>query len=352
MKIKKRKLEHINISLSKNVQFREKSTGLEEVGFSDVEPEYKSLPEIDLKEVKTETQFLGKKFSAPLMVSGMTGGTERAKKINKDIAKACERTGIGMGLGSMRAMLEERQLRETYFVRDVAPGIFLAGNIGATQLREYSNTELNHALKDVGADALAVHLNSAQEAMQFEGSTDFRDCIKEIKRTVRGIKKPVYVKEVGHGISAGIAKELEKTGIKAVDVAGAGGTSWAGIDSLRGHRGLGKVFWDFGVPTAVSVLAVRKHFKGKIIASGGIRNGLDVVKSMVLGADLGEIALPALKAQAKGGNKQGRGAEKYLEQKKKEIKTAMFLVGAKNLGELKKKKYFLFGKTREWAEQL
>ncbi len=328
MKTGKRKTEHLDICLKEEVQFRQKTTGLEWIDLN-----YESLPEISLNEVDLSTRFLGKNFSAPLMVSAMTGGTPKAKKINRDIAIACQRLGIGMGVGSQRAMLEDPALRETYYVRDIAPEIFLAGNIGVSQLKEYSPRQIAWALDEIGADALCVHVNAVQEAMQFEGDTDFRGGISAIKKLALLRKKPVIVKEVGHGISGTVARKLAKTGIKAIDVQGAGGTSWAGIDSLRGKSELGAVFWDFGVPTAVSIVECRNAFNGKIIGSGGIRTGIDVAKALLLGADLCGIALPVLKAQVKGGSK---GVEKYLRQIIEETRLAFYLTGAKNIKDLKK----------------
>ncbi|MBN1941138.1 MAG: type 2 isopentenyl-diphosphate Delta-isomerase [Candidatus Diapherotrites archaeon] len=333
MSTQKRKTEHLDIACNQNVQFREKKTGFEKIGFKEIELEYKTLPEIDKKEIKLETKFLGKKFSAPLLVGAITGGCTEATQINKDIAGACEELGLGMCLGSMRAMLEKPELKETYFVRDVAPNIFLAGNIGAAQLPQYSIEKIEKALKEIKADALAIHLNAAQEALQKEGDTNFKGALKAIAKVSRELSKPVYVKEVGHGISGRIAKELAKTKIKAIDVAGAGGTSWTGIDSLRGNAELGETFWDYGIPTVQSIVECRKAFKGAIVASGGVRTGLDVAKAIALGADIAGIALPVLKAQQTGGKE---GVKKYLEKVIEELRIAMFLSGAKNLKELKK----------------
>jgi len=337
MPIEDRKTEHLRICRDRNVQFREKRTGMENVAFKGVELEYKTLPEINRSEIDLSTEFFGKRFSAPLMVSGMTGGAEEARAINRDIAKAVQGLGLGMGVGSQRAMLEKPELARTYELRDVAPSIFLAGNIGIANLHLYSVERLDEGLERIGADALAIHVNALQEAVQPEGDTDFRGCLKEIKRVAKGMKKPVYVKEVGHGISAGVAKSLGRTGIKAIDVQGAGGTSWVGVEALRegANHELGEVFWDEGIPTVDSILNVKKFFKGKVIASGGIRSGLDIAKAIALGADLAGIALPVFKVQQVSGS---AGVKKYLEQRILELKTAMFVCGAKNVKELKKQK--------------
>ncbi|MFH1240111.1 MAG: type 2 isopentenyl-diphosphate Delta-isomerase [Candidatus Diapherotrites archaeon] len=334
-KTKSRKLEHIKICLNQNVQFREKTTGFERMDFAAVDLTYKALPEINKKEINTETKFLGKKFSAPLMVTAITGGVPEAKTINLDIAKACQALGLGMGLGSQRAMLEDKKVSNTYKVRDIAPDIFIAGNIGVLQIQEYSVSDIKWMLDEVEADALAIHINAAQEALQKDGATTFKGGLRGIKKLAKNLKKPVYVKEVGHGISADVAKLLSDTGIKAIDVAGAGGTSWIGVDSLRGNKESGEVFWDFGIPTLESLIQVKESFKGQIVASGGIRNGLEMAKALVLGADMCGIALPVLKAQNAGGS---AGVEKYLRMRIEELKTAMFLTGAKNIKELKQQK--------------
>lgn len=329
-----RKQDHIRISLEESVQFREKTTGLERFSFGGIDLQYNALPEMNKAEIDLGTEFLGKKFNAPLIVEAITGGVEEAKKINKDIARVCEELGIGMGLGSQRAMIENPTLKDTYFVRDVAPGIFLAGNIGVTELGHYSAEEIEKAVETVGADALAIHVNAAQAAMQPEKETNFKGRLEEIKKLAEQFKKPVYIKEVGHGIDFETAKSLAKTGIKAIDVAGAGGTSWTAIDSKRGHKEIGETFWDIGIPTAESIAQCRKAFKGKIIASGGIRTGLDCAKAIALGADLCGLALPVFKAQQKEGS---NGVKKLLEKIIEELRIAMFLTGSKNLSQLKKK---------------
>lgn len=336
-----RKIEHIKIAVEEETQFRNKTNG-----FEDIELVYKTLPEINKKEIDLSTNFFGKTFSFPLMVSGMTGGAKEAEKINKDIAKACEEIGIGMGLGSMRAMLENPELANTYVVKDIAPDIFLAGNIGVTHLKEYSVNELENALKEVKADALAIHLNASQESIQAEGDTDFEGFFKEIERVSEKIKYPVIVKEVGAGLNGEVSERMEKTKVKAIDVSGAGGTSWNGIEYLR-KKDKEQAFWDFGIPTAVALIEGRKNFSGKVIASGGIRNGEQIVKAIALGADLCAIAQPVIKAQHNEGRE---GVKKLLLQKMEEVRTGMFVLGAKNLEELKKAKYIATGKTREWIE--
>lgn len=281
----------------------------------------------------------------------MTGGTKEAKKINREIATAVERMHIGMGIGSQRAMIENPKLAETYFVRKEMPTAFLAGNIGIAQLLQYPIEKVEWSLKEIRADALAIHLNSAQEAVQREGNTDFKGALKKIKKTAQELKGkfPVYVKEVGNGIDRKTAKLLAKTKTAAIDIQGAGGTSWVGVEVLRKKSDVGEAYWDFGIPTAVSLINCRKEFDGPIIASGGMRNGYDVLKAMVLGASLAGMARPVFMAQQTGGS---NSVEQMLKHVEEEFKTGMFLVGAKNLKELKKTRYLITGKTKEWLEQL
>lgn len=347
----KRKVEHLHVVREQNVNYKNKPTGLNDIAFEDVDLEYKTLPEINKKNIKIETRFLGKKFSAPLFVSGMTGGAEEAKRVNREIAVAVEKLHLGMGVGSQRAMIENPSLTHTYAVRDVMPTAFLAGNIGVAQLLQYPTEKIVWALDQIKADALAIHLNSAQEAVQREGDTDLKGALSQIKKTVSELKKqyPVYVKEVGNGIDRSTAKALAKTRVAAIDIQGAGGTTWVGVEVLRKKSDVGEAYWDFGIPTAVSLMNVRKEFDGPIIASGGIRNGFDVLKALVLGANLVGMARPVFMAQQKGGSTQ---VEKMLSLIIDEFQTGQFLVGANELKDLKKVKFVVTGKTREWMEQL
>ncbi len=339
----KRKSDHIDIVLNKDVNHK-KTTGLE-----NIELNYCSLPEIDLDDVNISTEFLGKSLSAPIIISGMVGGIEKAKNINKRIAVSAQNVGIGMGLGSQRSMLKDSKLKSTYIVKDVAPDILLIGNIGIIQLKKYELETIEKMIEDVQADALAIHINAAQEAIQPEGDTNFSDCISIIDEISRELSKPVYVKEVGNGISYEVAKELAKTKIKAIDVQGVGGTSWTAIEGIRGDFEIGKTFWDFGIPTAISIYSCRKAFKGKIIASGGIRTGLDIVKSIILGADLGGFATPIIKIDNFGGVKE---IEKFLNRIIREIKISCYLLGCKNIKELKNITPIITGETKKWIEEI
>lgn len=344
--IEKRKKDHLELCAKKDVSFHKKTTLLEEVELS-----YKALPELSMSEIDLSTTFLGKKFSFPFLVSAITGGAQVSKKVNLEIASACQEIGIGMGLGSMRAMIQQPSLMETYFVRDVAPDIFLTGNIGAAQLKQFTPDTVNEALDAIEADALAIHVNAAQEAVQPEGDVDFSGVISKIAEYSDKIKVPVYVKEVGHGISFEVAQALKETNIQAIDVQGAGGTSWTAVDALRHKKGFGLIFRDFGLPTAVSLIETKSALVGtnkKIIASGGIRTGIDAVKALVLGADLVGCALPILQAQQTKGIK---GIKEYLLGFKKEMQITSFLIGCKDINEIHSEKALLLGKLKEWVKE-
>jgi isopentenyl-diphosphate Delta-isomerase len=340
-----RKKEHLELCLTKDVTFKEKTTLLE-----NIELHYNCLPEISMEDVDLSTNFLGKKFDFPFLVSAITGGAQVTKKVNKDIAIACQETGIGMGLGSMRAMIENSKLASTYYVKDVAPDIFVAGNIGAAQIKEYSPQELNESINEIELDALAIHINAGQEAMQPEGDFDFSGVIDRIKLYAEEISIPIYVKEVGHGIGFEAATALKQTGVKAIDVQGAGGTSWMYIDALRKKNGMKDTFREFGLPTAVSIIEVKNALQGekKIIGSGGIRTGIDAIKAIILGADLVGNAMPILQAQNKSGSK---GVIKYLDRFRQEMEITAFLLGCKNIFDLKKQEYVVLGKLKEWLNQ-
>lgn len=344
--IEKRKKEHLELCAKKDVLFHKKTTLLE-----NVELGYKSLPELSMKEIDLSTNFLGKKFSFPFLASAITGGAQVSKKVNLEIASACQELGAGMGLGSMRAMMQQPSLMETYFVRDVAPDIFISGNIGAAQLKQFTPEDVNDALCAIEANALAIHVNAAQEAVQPEGDVDFTGIISKIAEYSDKIKVPVYVKEVGHGISYEVALALKDTKIKAIDVQGAGGTSWTAVDALRHKDGFGLIFRDFGIPTAVSLIETKSALVGtdkKVVASGGIRTGLDAIKALVLGADIVGNALPLLKVQQKNGS---NGVRDYLLNFKKEMEITSFLIGCKDINELHSEKPVLLGELREWIKE-
>lgn len=338
MKTKKRKLEHIKICLEKNVE--RGSTG-----FEDVKLIHSSLPEVDYNSINMSIDFLGKRLNYPIVIEAMTGGCKEAEKINKILASVAQELGIAFGVGSQRAALEDESLIRTYQVRDVAPNIFLIANLGI--LPKLRVEEYQHAIDMIDADALAIHLNPLQEVVQTEGDRNWSNCLEHLKNICQFVKKPIIAKETGAGINGEVALRLESIGVAAIDIAGYGGTNWLVVEELRSGRNL-SVFEDWGIPTAVSLIDVKRVVKLPIIASGGIRNGVDATKALVLGADLVGVALPLLKLASKGKQYVLRWLKGFIE----EMKMTMFLVGAKNVSDLKNKRFVVLGKTKEWIEQL
>ena len=328
----RRKSEHLRISLEEDVRFRGLTTGLEKYRFI-----HRALPEISRDEIELATTLLGKELRAPLLISSMTGGTEEAAEINRNLARAAQAYGLGMGVGSQRAALEEPSLAYTYRVRDVAPDILLLANLGAVQLNYgYSIVECRRAVEMIGADALILHLNPLQEALQPEGNTDFAGLLAKIEALCRSLEVPVVVKEVGWGISEEVARLLAEAGVAAIDVAGAGGTSWSEVEMRRAGsesaRRIAESFADWGIPTAESVQMARRGApRTTIIASGGIRTGVDVAKAIALGADAAGMASPLLKPATVSAEAVGERIREALE----ELRTAMFCVGARSIQELK-----------------
>ncbi len=331
--VEKRKIEHLKIQLTKPVEYKNKTTLLEDVFLI-----HNALPEFDRSEVDTSITFLGKKLKAPFMISAITGGSKLSAKINRNNAKAAQKLGLAMGLGSMKAMIVEPSLTYSYSVRDLAPDILLIGNIGANDLVNFPPRVLKKAMQKVGIDILAVHLNPTQELVQKEGEAKFKGVLNLIKRYSKEL--PILVKECGQGISTEVAQKLSSADIKAIDVGGAGGTSWPGIEYLRKGQDHG-LFWDWGIPTALSIMETRKGTKLPIIATGGIRSGEDVVKAIVLGASIGSAALPLLKTA------NIDSSEKYLENLIKETGDVMFLVGARTVIDLAKCRTIITGRLKE-----
>ncbi|MFQ5813239.1 MAG: type 2 isopentenyl-diphosphate Delta-isomerase [Anaerolineae bacterium] len=327
-----RKMEHLHISLEEDVRFRNLTTGLERYRFV-----HQALPEINRDHIDLSTTLLGKHLSAPLIISSMTGGTEEAETINKNLALAAQIHGLGMGVGSQRTALEEPTLSHTYQVRDVAPDILLLANLGAVQLNYgYGVEHCQRAVEMIEADGLILHLNPLQEALQPEGNTDFAGLLAKIEEVCRGLSVPVIVKEVGWGISEEVARKLADSGVAAIDVAGAGGTSWSEVEMHRAgdetSRRIAAAFTDWGIPTAESIQMVRRGAPGvTLIASGGIRTGVEAAKAIALGADATGMASPFLKLATISAEAVGEKIRAVLG----ELRTAMFCVGARNLQELK-----------------
>ncbi|MGB3756108.1 MAG: type 2 isopentenyl-diphosphate Delta-isomerase [Rivularia sp. (in: cyanobacteria)] len=292
-----RKADHIRICLEEDVQFRQTTNGFERYHF-----DHCCLPEIDRSEIDISTTFLGKPMNAPLLISSMTGGTEEAKTINCRLAKVAQHYRLAMGVGSQRVAVENPNVSDTFAVRKYAPDILLLANLGAIQLNyNYGLDECLRVVDILEADALILHLNPLQECIQPKGDTNFRGVLDKIETLCQKLPVPVIVKEVGNGISAKMAHKLIGAGVAAIDVAGAGGTSWALVESERAdnvlQRRLGRTFADWGVPTADCITGIRNIAPDiPLIASGGLRHGVDVAKAIALGADIAGLAMPFLQA--------------------------------------------------------
>lgn len=327
-----RKGEQLRINLEEDVRFKGVSTGLEDYFFV-----HQALPEINLAEVDTSATLFGKKLMAPLIISSMVGGVDVAEEINRNLARAAQEVGVGMGVGSQRAAIEDPELASTYQVRDIAPDILLFANLGAVQLNYgYGVAECRRAVEMIGADALILHLNPLQEALQPGGNTDFSNLVSKIGQVCRELPVPVIVKEVGWGISREVARKLAGAGVSAIEVAGAGGTSWSEVEKFRAASETGRnvavAFAQWGIPLAESITMARQAaYRLPIIASGGIRTGVDVAKAISLGADMAGIAGPLLKAAT-----FSAGAVKtVLTEIIETLRIAMFCTGARNVAELK-----------------
>ena len=328
--ISQRKSDHIRINLEQDVRSG-LHTGLENYRF-----DHQALPELDLEEVRLETSVFGKRISAPLFISSMTGGTEKAKGINQILAAAAQETGIPMGVGSQRAALENPELSKSFLIRKNAPDILLFANLGAVQLNfGLSVDDCQRAVDMIEADALILHLNSLQEAVMDEGDTHFSGLTKKIEAVCQSLSVPVIAKEVGWGISAHAAAQLRDAGISAIDIAGAGGTSWTEVEMHRAKTETGKkiasAFVNWGIPTSESIQQVRKIAPDlPIFSSGGIRNGVEIAKTIALGAVMGGMASPFLKAA----DDSLDAIVEVINRIKREIQICMFAVGAGDLEQL------------------
>ncbi len=328
-----RKIDHIRIVLGEDVAAKGVHTG-----FGAYRLPHTALPELDLAEVDTRTHFLGKAISAPLLISSMTGGASVAERINLALAEAAEHLGLPMGVGSQRAAVVDGRLAATYQVRRVAPRIPLLANLGAVQLNYgFGVDQCRRAVEMIEADALILHLNPLQEAVQPEGNTNFKGLLARIEQVCRALEVPVVVKEVGNGIGGHDARRLYECGVRVIDVAGAGGTSWSEVERFRQPDELGRrvagAFADWGIPTSECIREVRAALPDvTIIGSGGVRSGVDVAKAIALGADLAGTARPALSSAI-----DERGAEAVVEGLTafiRELRVAMFCAGCASLADL------------------
>ncbi len=322
--ISNRKDDHISICLNSDVTFNKTN------GFEKFDLMHQAMPELSLADIDTSTTFLGKHFSYPFFIEALTGGTKRAQKINQNLARAAAQFGIGMGVGSQRAMLVNKDAIRSYQVRDVAPDILLLGNIGATQLPGLKTETVVDMVNQIGADGMAVHLNAAQELCQPEGDTDWSDIRSHIERICTELPFPVIVKETGCGIDGKTARLLAAAGVACLDIAGAGGTSFTKVESYRGLESC-ETFAEWGIPTAESLRQCRKSTNIPLIASGGLRTGVDCAKAIAMGASLNGFALPLLAAA----QQSHREVILKLTALGDELKKAMLLVGAGTIDELK-----------------
>ncbi len=330
--LEQRKSDHIKINLEQDVASRT-TAGLEKLRFV-----HQALPELDMRAIDLEMDIFGKHLNGPLLISCMTGGTEEARLINRNLAIAAQAKGVAMGLGSMRAAVVRPELAPTFQVRDVAPDIVLFANIGAVQLNYgFSTQQCRQAIDMVQADALVLHLNPLQEALQPEGDVNWSNLLRKIETVVRAMPVPVIAKEVGWGISQPAARQLVEAGVSGIDVAGAGGTSWSQVEMYRARtdiqRRVAAAFADWGISTVESVRNVRTVAPYMpVIASGGLKNGVDGAKCLALGAAMFGMAGPFLRAAAQSDQAVYDEIEVMLRQ----LRVTMFCVGAADLSELRR----------------
>lgn len=331
-KTQQRKKEHLELCLDTDSVTSALSTGFDRYRFI-----HNALPEVNLDEIDVSTTFLGKALQAPILISSMTGGFELARKVNRNLAAAAQELGIAMGVGSQRVAIEEPAAAASFQVRDVAPDILLLGNLGAVQLNYgYGLDQCRRAVTMIGADALILHLNVLQEAVQPEGNRNFAGLTDKIAAVCRALEVPVVAKEVGNGISVDAALRLFNAGVKVIDVAGRGGTSWSAVEAQRAaQRGQApdRTFADWGIPTEEALVSVRRALPDvPLIASGGIRTGVDVAKSIALGADIAGFGQPLLAAALQSSAK----VVEFISAIIHELKVSMLCVGARDLQALRK----------------
>jgi isopentenyl-diphosphate delta-isomerase len=338
-----RKRDHLIICCEKDVE-----TG--DAGFGDVRLVHNALPECDMDAIDIRTEFLGATLGSPLFIAAMTGGHPDTLEVNRRLARAAERYNLGMGVGSQRAALENPELEESFVVvREEAPHAFLCANLGIIQLRDHGIEWAERAVEMIDAQAIAIHINSLQEAIQPEGDHNTEGCLEALRHLCKELNHPVIVKETGSGISAETARVIWGAGASAIDIGGYGGTSWAKVECLRtedpGLADLGKAFLSWGIPTMVSLCEVRTT-GGPIIATGGLRSGIDIAKTIALGADLGGMALPLLQPAMKSDEALFAAVETIH----RELEVAMFLTGSRRIRDLSHTRTYITGLTRQMIE--
>lgn len=344
----RRKIEHLKLCAESQVESRNVSAG-----FEDVTLIHRALPELDMDKLDLSVDFLGKRLRAPFLIASITGGHPDTIPVNAALAAAAEELGVGIGVGSQRAAIDDPAQEESFrVVREEAPNAFVYGNVGAAQIREYGIDGIEKLVEMIDADALAIHLNFLQEAIQPEGDRDATGCLDMIGEICSVLGTPVIIKETGAGISREDALFLQKAGVSAIDVGGAGGTSWAGVEVYRARESrdsasehLGELFWDFGIPTVASIIESRVSLP--IIATGGVRTGLDIAKSIALGASAASAALPFVGPALEGKKPVISVLSRMLE----ELRVAMFLCGCANIQDLRSAPVVITGWTLEYLSQ-
>lgn len=341
--ISQRKDDHLDLTIGADVGFR-RTTLLE-----CVELVHEALPELSLDEIDTRVQLFGKVLRAPIIIAAMTGGSARAREINRDLASIAEECGYGFGVGSQRAMLENPAASESFCVRDIAPHCLILGNLGAIQAARQDPESIARMVAAIGADALCVHLNPAMELVQPEGDRDYRGLLDGMVRIKERLEIPVVAKETGCGLSKRVAERLLSRGIVHVDVSGAGGTSWVAVEGERlprDQRESALVFRDWGIPTAASISQCAVANMHTIIATGGISNGLEIAKALALGAHAAGLARPVLQALHQGGRAQ---ALAHLRAVEMQLKMAMLLTGARRVADLRSVDKVVLSPLDKWV---
>jgi len=338
-----RKRDHLNICCENPIEAGN-------AGFGDVRLVHNALPECNMDAIETETRFLGRTLGSPLFIAAMTGGHPDTLEVNRRLARAAERYNLGMGVGSQRAALEKPELEESFtIVREEAPHAFLCANLGIVQLRDHGIEWAERAVEMIDAQAIAIHVNSLQEAIQPEGDHNAEGGLEALRNLCEEFSYPVIVKETGSGISAGTARVIRGAGASAIDIGGYGGTSWAKIERLRANdsslAALGEAFLSWGIPTVVSLCEVRTT-GGPIIATGGLRSGVDIAKAVALGAELGGMALPLLKPAMESEEALFAAVEAIH----RELEVAMFLTGSRSIRDLSHARTYITGLTRQMIE--
>ncbi len=350
--IGQRKADHLALCATEDVGFRNKTTLLEGVRLV-----HHALPEMNADEVDTRITLFGKSVAAPLLIAAMTGGTDEAAAVNRELAAVAEARHIAFGLGSQRAAVVRGDLaRPSYRVRDVAPKTVVLGNLGIVQARAMSTAAIRALAEDVGADALCIHLNPAMELVQPGGDRDFKGGLETLARLTSDLGLPLIAKETGCGIAPQVGEALRRVGVRHVDVSGAGGTSWVAVETFRAKEqgdenafALGEAFWDWGVPTGASIALLAPLGFTTLIATGGVGTGLEVAKAIALGATMCGIARPVLRALREGGRD---GALAYIDRVLAELRTAMVLTGSPDVGALRRAPRVVTGELRDWLAQL